>query len=31
MSLQHRLRRNPLDDVGSASRIERALGEIFDA
>ena len=29
MSLQHRLRRNPLDDVGSASRIERALGEIF--
>lgn len=31
MSLQHRLRRNPLDDVGSASRIERALGEIFAA
>ena len=29
MSLQHRLRRNPRDDVGSASRIERALGEIF--
>lgn len=30
-SLQHRLRRNPLDDVGSAPRIERALAEMFDA
>lgn len=30
-ALQHRLRRNPLDDVGSAPRIERALGELFDA
>ncbi len=30
-ALQHRLRRNPLDDVGSASRIERALAEILDA
>lgn len=30
-ALQHRLRRNPLDDVGSAPRIERALSEMFDA
>ena len=30
-ALQHRLRRNPLDDVGSAPRIERALAEMFDA
>jgi magnesium chelatase subunit I len=30
-ALQHRLRRNPLDDVGSAPRIERALAELFDA
>lgn len=30
-SLQHRLRRNPLDDVGSATRIERALSELFAA
>lgn len=29
-ALQHRLRRNPLDDVGSAPRIERALAEMFD-
>lgn len=29
-SLQHRLRRNPLDDVGSASRIQRALADLFD-
>ncbi len=30
-ALAHRLRRNPLDDVGSASRIERALAEMFGA
>ncbi len=30
-ALQHRLRRNPLDDVGSAPRIERALTEMFGA
>jgi magnesium chelatase subunit I len=30
-ALRHRLRRNPLDEVGSATRIERALGEVFDA
>jgi magnesium chelatase subunit I len=29
--LRHRLRRNPLDDSGSAVRIERALGEVFGA
>ncbi|MBL8559086.1 MAG: magnesium chelatase ATPase subunit I [Hyphomonadaceae bacterium] len=29
-ALQHRLRRNPLDDVGSAPRIARALDELFD-
>ena len=28
MALRHRLRRNPLDDVGSAVRIERALDEL---
>jgi magnesium chelatase subunit I len=30
-ALGHRLRRNPLDDVGSAARIERAIEEIFTA
>ena len=29
MSLSHRLRRNPLDDAGSAVRVERALTEAF--
>ncbi|PPD44778.1 MAG: magnesium chelatase ATPase subunit I [Methylocystis sp.] len=29
--LGHRLRRNPLDDAGSTTRVERALGEIFGA
>ena len=29
LALRHRLRRNPLDDSGSTSRIERALGEVF--
>lgn len=31
MALQHRLRRNPLDEAGSAVRIERAMSEMFDA
>lgn len=30
-ALRHRLRRNPLDDAGSSSRIERALNEVFDS
>jgi magnesium chelatase subunit I len=29
MVLSHRLRRNPLDDAGSATRVERAIGEVF--
>jgi magnesium chelatase subunit I len=28
MALRHRLRRNPLDEVGSAVRVERALAEL---
>ena len=28
-SLRHRLRRNPLDDAGSGTRIERAIAEVF--
>ncbi len=28
-ALRHRLRRNPLDEVGSGVRIERALAEVF--
>jgi magnesium chelatase subunit I len=28
-ALRHRLRRNPLDEVGSGVRIERALSEVF--
>jgi magnesium chelatase subunit I len=28
-SLRHRLRRNPLDDAGSTTRVERALVELF--
>jgi magnesium chelatase subunit I len=31
MALRHRLRRNPLDQAGSAVRIERAISELFDA
>jgi magnesium chelatase subunit I len=31
MALRHRLRRNPLDQSGSATRIERAMSELFDA
>jgi magnesium chelatase subunit I len=30
-ALSHRLRRNPLDDAGSAVRVERALAEVFGA
>jgi len=30
-ALRHRMRRNPLDDSGSASRIERAIAERFGA
>jgi magnesium chelatase subunit I len=30
-ALRHRLRRNPLDDSGSSTRIERAMTEQFDA
>lgn len=30
-SLRHRLRRNPLDDAGSTSRVERAVGQLFGA
>jgi magnesium chelatase subunit I len=28
-ALRHRLRRNPLDDAGSTTRVERAMGEVF--
>jgi magnesium chelatase subunit I len=28
-ALRHRLRRNPLDDAGSGSRVDRALAEVF--
>ncbi len=28
-ALRHRLRRNPLDDAGSGTRVERAVGEVF--
>jgi magnesium chelatase subunit I len=31
MALRHRLRRNPLDQSGSAARIERAMADLFDA
>lgn len=30
-ALRHRLRRNPLDQVGSGVRVERAIAELFDA
>ena len=30
-ALRHRLRRNPLDDAGSTTRVERAVGELFPA
>jgi magnesium chelatase subunit I len=31
IALRHRLRRNPLDETGSAVRIERAVGEVLAA
>jgi magnesium chelatase subunit I len=31
LALRHRLRRNPLDETGSASRIERAIGDVLAA
>lgn len=31
MALRHRLRRNPLDDAGSTTRVERAVSELFGA
>ncbi len=31
MALRHRLRRNPLDQSGSAARIERSIAEVFGA
>jgi magnesium chelatase subunit I len=30
-ALRHRLRRSPLDDAGSTTRVERALAEFFGA
>ncbi|MBS0579122.1 MAG: magnesium chelatase ATPase subunit I [Proteobacteria bacterium] len=30
-ALRHRLRRNPLEEAGSGTRIERAIGELFGA
>ena len=29
MALRHRLRRDPLDDAGSSTRVERVLNEVF--
>jgi magnesium chelatase subunit I len=29
MALRHRLRRNVLDDAGSTTRVERAIGELW--
>ena len=31
LEMRHRLRRNPLDDSGSSTRVERALRELFGA
>jgi magnesium chelatase subunit I len=28
-ALRHRLRRNPLDDAGSTTRVERAVAEVL--
>jgi magnesium chelatase subunit I len=30
-ALRHRLRRNPLDETGSGTRIDRAVEEVFGA
>jgi magnesium chelatase subunit I len=29
LALRHRLRRDPLDESGSGSRVQRALDEVF--
>jgi magnesium chelatase subunit I len=29
LALRHRLRRNPLDEVGSAVRVDKALSQVF--
>ncbi len=31
LALRHRLRRDPLDDAGAGSRVERAIAEVFPA
>jgi magnesium chelatase subunit I len=31
MALRHRLRRNPLDEAVSTTRVERAVAELFAA
>jgi magnesium chelatase subunit I len=31
LALRHRLRRNPLDETGSSTRIERAIADLFGA
>jgi magnesium chelatase subunit I len=31
VALRHRLRRNPLDDAGSTTRVDRAVTALFDA
>ena len=31
LALRHRLRRNPLDDTGSGTRVQRALEEVLGA
>ncbi|MEO1338054.1 MAG: magnesium chelatase ATPase subunit I [Myxococcota bacterium] len=31
LALRHRLRRNPLDDAGSSTRVERAIEEVFSS
>ncbi len=31
LALRHRLRRDPLDDAGSGSRVARAVAELFPA
>jgi magnesium chelatase subunit I len=31
LALRHRLRRNPLDEVGSSVRVDKAMAEVFAA
>ena len=31
LALRHRLRRDPLDEVGSGARVERVIGEVFSS